>query len=58
MMSNNSSRETLLNMLVRSMNRAARVGRRSLDCGMMMLRSMESCMALMMKSIPSLTPTA
>lgn len=58
MMSKSSSRETRLNMFVRSMNNADREGVLFSDCGVMMCRSMESCIALMMKSIPPSMPTA
>ena len=58
MISKSSSLETLLNMLVRSMKSAARVGVVSWCCGWMMWRSIESWMVLMMKSMPPATPTA
>ena len=58
MMSKSSSLETLLNMLVRSMNAAARDGVSDRCCGVMMNLSMDSCIDLMMKSIPPLIPTA
>ena len=58
MMSKSSSRETALNMLVRSTKIAALDGESSLDWGETMNFSMESCMLLMMKSIPFGTPTA
>lgn len=58
MMSNSSSRETLLNILVRSMKAAARDGIFDWFCGAMINLSMESCIDLMMKSMPPLIPTA
>lgn len=57
-MSKSSSRDMLLNMLVRSMNAAARDGSFDCCCGLMMYFSMDSCIALMMKSMPPLMPTA
>ena len=58
MISKSSDRETELNMLVRSTNIAARVGVLLLCCGWVMKQSIESCILLMMKSIPLGTPTA
>ena len=57
-MSKSSSRDMLLNMLVRSMNAAARDGSFDCCCGLMMYFSMDSCIAFMMKSMPPLMPTA
>ncbi len=58
MISNSSSRDTWLNIFVRSMNSAARVGSLWFFCGVLMWRSIDSCMDLMMTSMPPLTPTA
>ena len=57
-MSKSSSLETLLNILVRSRNTAAREGVFDHCCGLMMNLSMDNCIDLMMKSIPPLIPTA
>lgn len=58
MMLNNSSCETRLNMFVRLMKSANCEGVLFSDCGAMMCCLMESCIALMMKSIPPLMPMA
>ena len=58
MMLNSSSRDTLLNMFVRSANTAARVGRLFCVCGVIMCFSIDNCIAFMMKSIPPLMPMA
>ncbi len=58
MMSKSSARETELNMLVKSTNTAACVGVLLFCCGCVMNLSIESCMDLMMKSIPLGKPTA
>ena len=57
-MSKSSARDTELNMLVRSTKIAAREGVCLCCCGWSMNFSMDSCMLLMMKSIPFGTPTA
>lgn len=53
-----SALETELNMLVRSTKMAVRDGSSSCCWGWMMKRSIDSCMLLIMKSIPLGTPTA
>ncbi len=58
MISNSSSRETALNMLVRSTKMAAHDGKSFLCCHAMMNFLMDSCMLLMMKSVSFGTPTA
>lgn len=58
MMSNSSSRETALNMLVRSTKIAALDGVSWRCCGCSMNFSMDSCIVLMMKSMPFGIPTA
>lgn len=58
MMSNNSARETELNIFVRSTKMAALVGVKSFCCGWSMNRSMDNCMLFMIKSIPLGIPTA
>ena len=58
MMLKSSSLETMLNILVRSTKTAALDGVFDCSCGLMMNFSIESCMALMMKSIPPSILTA
>ncbi len=58
MISKSSSRETALNMLVRSTKMAARDDKLFLCCCVMMNYSMDSCVLLMMMSIPFGTPNA
>ena len=58
MMSNSSCRETELNILVRSMKMAALEGVSFRCCGLSMNFSMDSCMVLIMKSMPFGIPTA
>lgn len=57
-MSKSSSLDTRLNIFVRSMKTAARVGEDPDFCGVMMNFSIESCIDFMMKSIPPSIPTA
>ena len=58
MTSNSLSRDTRLNIFLRSRNTAALEGAWSFDCGTMMCFLIDSCMALMMKSMPWWIPTA
>jgi hypothetical protein len=58
MISKSSLHETALNMLVRSTKMAAPDGKLFLCCHANMNFFMNSCMLLMMKSIPFGTPTA
>ena len=58
MISKSSSREIALKMLVRSTKMAAPDGKLFLCCRAMMNFLMDSCMLLMMKSIPFGTHTA
>ena len=60
MMSRSSSREMLLNMLMRSANTATLVGALGgmASSGCWMYFSMESCIDLMMKFMPPSIPTA
>ena len=57
-MSKSSSLEIMLNIFVRSIKTAALDGVECCCCGLMMYFSMDSCIALMMKSIPPSIPTA
>jgi len=57
-MSNSSAHDTELNMLMRSTKNAAWEGVCLCCCGWLMNFLMDSCMLLMMKSIPFGTPMA
>ena len=60
MVSINASHDTQLNMFLISVKKAALVGNCGgvSSCGWVVFFSLESCMVLMMKTIPPSTPTA